>query len=138
MFRLAIRILIWFVRLLFKSEHDLRIENLALRQQLAVFKMKHPRPKLQSADQAFWVALRTAGPQWKNALILVQSSTVTKWHRRALQKRAESARILDEVRMQVVVFINYVDARGRVSKKAACRTNGLCANAGALAPVGVV
>jgi putative transposase len=82
MFRLLIRIIIWLIRFLFKSEHDLRIENLALRQQLAVFKDKRPRPKIQDPDQAFWVALRSAWPIWTNALILVKPDTVTKWHRR--------------------------------------------------------
>jgi len=85
MFRLLIRITIWLVRLLFKSDHDLRIENLALRQQLAVFKDKRPRPKIQDADQAFWVALRNAWPKWTNALILVKPDTVTKWHRKGFR-----------------------------------------------------
>jgi hypothetical protein len=38
---------------------DLVLENLALRQQLAVFKRRHPRPKLQPADRLFWVWLST-------------------------------------------------------------------------------
>ncbi len=80
MFRLLIRIIIWLIRFLFKSEHDLRIENLALRQQLAIFKDKRPRPKIQDPDKAFWVALRSAWPKWTNALILVKPDTVTKWH----------------------------------------------------------
>ncbi len=41
------------------------------------------------------------------------------WMRRSpAQKRGESAKILDEaLRMQVVVFINYVDERGRVTRR---------------------
>jgi putative transposase len=85
MFRLLIRITIWFVRFLFKSEYDLRIENLAMRQQLAVFKNQRPKPKIQDADQAFWVALRNAWPRWTNALILVKPDTVTKWHRKGFR-----------------------------------------------------
>jgi hypothetical protein len=79
MFRLLIRLIIWLVRFLFKSEHDLRIENLALRQQLAVFKDKSTRLSLQNADRAFWVALRNAWPRWTNTLILVKPDTVAKW-----------------------------------------------------------
>ncbi len=85
MFRLLIRIMIRLSRSLFKTEHDLRIENLALRQQLAVFKDKRPKPKLQRADQDFWVALRSAWPRWTNALILVNPETVTKWHRKGFR-----------------------------------------------------
>lgn len=89
MFRLLIRITIWLSRSLFKSDHDLRIENLALRQQLAVFKDKRPRPKIRDADQAFWAALRNAWPKWTNALILVKPETVTKWHRKGFRLFSE-------------------------------------------------
>ena len=34
---------------------DLAIENLALRQQVAVLKVKKPRPKLSGFDRMFWV-----------------------------------------------------------------------------------
>ncbi len=78
MFRIFIRVIIWLFRSLFKSEHDLRIENLALRQQLAVFNDKRPGPHLQNGDRAFWVALRSAWPRWTNALIIVKAGTVTK------------------------------------------------------------
>ncbi len=85
MFRIFIMVIIWLFRSLFKSEHDLRIENLALRQQLAVFKDKRPRPTLQNSDRAFWVTLRKAWPRWTNALIIVKADTVTKWHRKGFR-----------------------------------------------------
>ena len=85
MFRVFIMLIIWLVQSLFKSEDDLRIENLALRQQLAVFKDKRPRTNLQNADRAFWVALRSAWARWTNALILVKPDTVTKWHRKGFR-----------------------------------------------------
>ena len=107
MFRLFISLIIWLVRFFFKTDHDLRIENLALRQQLAVFKDKRPRPKLRDADQRFWVALRSAWPKWTNALIFVKPGTVTKWHRRGFRlfwkwksktKRPGRPRISREIR----------------------------------------
>ena len=85
MFRLLIRITIWLSRSLFKSEHDLRIENLALRQQLAIFKNKRPTPRIKDPDQAFWVTLRSSWPKWTNALILVKPDTVAKWHRKGFR-----------------------------------------------------
>jgi hypothetical protein len=42
----------------FCSRRDLLIENLALRQQLAVLKRKHPRPKLLAVDRIFWRLIR--------------------------------------------------------------------------------
>jgi putative transposase len=46
------------VQVFFSSRRDAAIEILALRQQLAVFKRKHPRPKLSSFDRLFWTILR--------------------------------------------------------------------------------
>jgi len=43
------------VRLLLlpRSVREIALENLALRQQLAVMKRRHPRPRLQVADRIF-------------------------------------------------------------------------------------
>jgi transposase InsO family protein len=65
---------------LFRSRRDLLLENLALRQQLAVLKRKRPQPRLAAADKLFWVTLRL-WPGWKQVLILVQPETVVRWHR---------------------------------------------------------
>ena len=40
-----------------KPQRELALENLALRQPLAILKRKTKRPKLTKADRAFWVAL---------------------------------------------------------------------------------
>jgi hypothetical protein len=45
------------VRLL-RARRSLLLENLALRQQLAVLKRRHPRPRLDLLDKLFWVAVR--------------------------------------------------------------------------------
>jgi hypothetical protein len=39
----------------FSQHRDLALENLALRQQLAIFKRRHPRPRLRPTDRLFWV-----------------------------------------------------------------------------------
>jgi transposase InsO family protein len=70
---------------LFHSRASLLIENLALRQQLAVFKRKHSRPKLAAMDKLFWVALRRLWCSWKKALIVVTPDTVVRWHRAGFQ-----------------------------------------------------
>lgn len=40
------------------SHRDLVLENLALRQQLAVLRRRHPQPRFAASDRFFWVILR--------------------------------------------------------------------------------
>jgi transposase InsO family protein len=63
------------------SRRDLILENVALRQQLAVLRRRHPQPRFAGSDQLFWVMLRRIWSGWKQALILVQPETVVRWHR---------------------------------------------------------
>lgn len=65
----------------FRSRRNLLVENLILRQQLAVFKRKHPRPRLGLLDKLLWVLARRFWPSWKQALIIVSPDTVVRWHR---------------------------------------------------------
>jgi hypothetical protein len=46
-------ILIGTLRSVFRSRRDLALENLALRQRVAVLKQAHPRPKLSDGDRFF-------------------------------------------------------------------------------------
>ncbi len=59
-----------------KSQSELAIENLALRQQLAVYKDKRPKPRLTATDRAFWVLLRKVYGNWQSHLIIVKPETV--------------------------------------------------------------
>ena len=106
MIRLALTVTFAFARVLFRSRLELMVENLALRQQLAVFKQKRSRPALRPADRAFWVLLRQVWRDWANALILVQPNTVVDWQRQGFRlfwrwisrsKRAGRPRIRREV-----------------------------------------
>ena len=63
------------------SRRNLLLENLALRQQLAVLKERHPQSRFVAPGKLFWVMLRRLWPGWKGALILVQPETVVRWHR---------------------------------------------------------
>src|ERR1035438_3771562 len=65
----------------FRSRRDLLLENLALRQQLAVLRARHPQPRFSASDRLFWVILRRLWLGWNQALILVQPETVVRWHR---------------------------------------------------------
>src|ERR1039458_1367817 len=72
--------LVSFFRL-FRSRRSLLLENLALRQQLLVFKRKHPRPRLTPFDKVFWVLARKYWSRWKQNLIVVSAETIPRWHR---------------------------------------------------------
>src|SRR3954447_2955608 len=47
-----------YLRAFLIARHRLAIEAVALRQQLAVYKRKQPRPKLNRFDRLFWVIVR--------------------------------------------------------------------------------
>ena len=58
------------------------LENLALRQQLAVYKKTLSRPRLHQSDRLFWVCLLRVWAEWRQALLIVTPDTVLRWHRR--------------------------------------------------------
>src|SRR5467141_2152271 len=64
-----------------RARRSLLLENLALRQQLAVLKRRHPRPRLDLLDKLFWVAIRRFWSAWQQSLIAVTPETVVRWHR---------------------------------------------------------
>ena len=69
------------IRAIFRSRSGLAIENLALRQQLAVLKARGPRPRLTLIDRVFWISLRRLWSKWADALVIVKPETVVRWHR---------------------------------------------------------
>src|ERR1700739_1665400 len=77
----AIWLLVGAVLRFFRTRRRLLLENLALRQQLAVLKRKHARPRLAALDKLFWVLVRRFWSEWKQALIIVGPETVVRWHR---------------------------------------------------------
>ena len=75
--------LVW--TLLCKDPRDLALENLALRQQLTVYKRLHPRPQLRRRDRLFWVWFSKLWGGWRQALIIVKPDTVIGWHRQGFK-----------------------------------------------------
>ena len=80
-----LKLFLFGLRSLFLSSATLRIENLALRQQLAVLKHRTKRPRLRNRDRFFWVILSRIWSGWKSALVLVKPDTVVRWHRRGFK-----------------------------------------------------
>src|SRR2546427_8251873 len=68
------------------GHRQLALENLALRQQLAVYKRTANRPKLQRSDRLLWVWLSRVWPAWRQALVIVAPATVLRWQRRRFRE----------------------------------------------------
>ncbi len=66
---------------LLRSRASLALENLALRQQLAVLRRSVKRLRIRPRDRIFWVLLRRYCTDWRTHLILVKPETVVGWHR---------------------------------------------------------
>ena len=63
----------------------LAAENLALRQQLIVFRRNQHRPKLKERDRLFRVVMSRTWSGWRDALLVVQPDTVIRWHKKAFK-----------------------------------------------------
>src|SRR5438132_13500292 len=64
------------------GHRQLALENLALRQQLAVYKRTANRPKLRNSERLFWAWLSRVWTGWRTALVIVTPDTVRRWQRR--------------------------------------------------------
>src|ERR1700734_2549966 len=63
------------------SRRDLLLENLVLRQQIAVLRHRHSQPRFAPTDRLLWILLSRLWPTWRHALLLVAPETVARWHR---------------------------------------------------------
>ena len=79
-----------------RSHQSLRLENMALRHQLAVYQHTVKRPKLRPADRLFWSWLSRLWSAWQDALAFVQPRTVIAWQKRRFRdywrQRSQSGR----------------------------------------------
>lgn len=69
-----------------KERRDLALENLALRQQLAVLKRSQSRLKIKQRDRVFWIWLSRTWSGWRATVIIVKAATVVGWHRRSFKR----------------------------------------------------
>ena len=73
------------LRAVLKEQRDVALENLALRQQLAVLKRSQTRLKIKQQDRLFWICLSRTWSGWRATLIIVKPATVIGWHRRGFK-----------------------------------------------------
>jgi putative transposase len=77
--------LLAFMAVLFRPYTSLRLENLALRHQLAVYQQTVARPRLRRTDRLFWAWLSRLWPGCHAALAFVQPRTVIAWQRQRVR-----------------------------------------------------
>jgi len=75
--------LVW----LFGKDHrSAALENLALRQQLSIYKRKRKRLRLAGQDRWFWIALSVVWKDWRKPLIVLHPDTVVRWQRERFRR----------------------------------------------------
>src|SRR5258708_7026106 len=72
------------LRAALRTRTDLTLENLALRQQLALLRRRSTRPQFGRLDRLLWVWLSNQWVGWREARHLVRPETVIRCHRQSL------------------------------------------------------
>jgi hypothetical protein len=83
----ALVVLIRTLALICSGHREVPLENVALRQQLAMFRRTVARPHIRPSDRLFWILLANAWRDWRTALTVVNPDTVVRWHRQWLRRR---------------------------------------------------
>jgi len=78
----ALFLLVSLIRSSIKNRTDLALENLALRQQLAIMKRERPHERLSRRDRLFWVSLSAIWQRWRESILVVKPETIVRWHRK--------------------------------------------------------
>ena len=60
----------------------LAVENVCLRQQLAVLTRQRPLPRIMNENRRFWILMARWFSGWQSCLVIVTPETVLRWHRR--------------------------------------------------------
>ncbi len=63
----------------------LALQNVALRQQLAVMQRNCRKPQIRNRDRLFWMMFSRLWSNWKDSLIIVKPQTVVAWHRKGFK-----------------------------------------------------
>lgn len=76
----------WLLKSSLRHRQDLLLENLALRQQIAVLSRRSHRARLKPADRLFWSWISRLWSLWRTTLIVVQPETVIRWQHTAWKR----------------------------------------------------
>jgi putative transposase len=67
---------------LFRSPLSLRVENVALRHQQAIYRRTIRRPSIRPEDRILWSWLSRRWARWREVVVFVQPDTVIAWQRK--------------------------------------------------------
>src|SRR5262245_15809685 len=81
----SLSLLFGFFLATLRGQRNLALENLALRQQLAILKRTQQRPAIRTKDRLFWVWLSRIWSEWRVPLLIVKPETVIGWHRKGFR-----------------------------------------------------
>jgi hypothetical protein len=70
----------------FKGRRALALENLALRQQVALVKRSVKRLRVTRIDRIFWIAFARYVDHWRSMLHVLHPDTVVRWHREGFRR----------------------------------------------------
>src|SRR6267378_6171308 len=74
------------ILLILGGYEQVALENLALREQLAIFQRSFRHPEIRQKDRLFWVCLQKVWKEWRSALVIVRPETVLDWQRRRFKR----------------------------------------------------
>src|SRR2546425_9058852 len=121
-------ILIGTLRATVRTHRELAFENLALRQQLAVWKVRRPRPRLTAMDRTFWVILSRLWKSWRSSLRMVRPETVVGWHRQGFRRywarKSRRRRGRPEIAMELRELIRRMSRANPVLRQKVVRVAG--------------
>jgi len=80
-----LHLLVTFVLCLLKSQRQLVVENIALRQQVAMLRQSVKRPRPSVADRQFWIIYSRYVNGWRDLLHSLHPDTVVRWHRQGFR-----------------------------------------------------
>ena len=78
-------LIVRFFHSLFRSKHQLVIENLALRQQVFMLRKSVKKPRPSVADKLFWIIFSRYVDGWRKLLHGLHPDTVVRWHRQGFR-----------------------------------------------------
>ena len=76
-----LRMVVIYALSLLRPQHELAMENLALRHQITALKRRTHRPKLRPWDRCLWMILKRVWPNWRTPLMIFRPETVIGWQR---------------------------------------------------------
>ena len=74
--------LLALINALLADRSRLALENVALRQQIAVLRRSVKRAKIDDSDRIFWILMRRLLDSWRDTLLIVKPETVLRRLRR--------------------------------------------------------